>query len=226
MAKLVWDQVSQHLYETGVVHVVIYKRTGPDKWNGSAWNGVTGIDDSPEGAEANEQYADNILYLNLISAEKWKGTIKAFTYPEEFNECMGARSLIKGVYAGQQTHKRFGLSYRTIIGNDIDGNEFGYALHIVYNCTAAPSEQSHNTVNDSPEATEFSWALSSIPVHVTGLTAPTSTLVIKSTEVDAAKLTAIESILYGEDATSTGDAGVEPRLPLPDEIIQIMNAAG
>ena len=226
MAKLKWDQVSQHLYETGVDQVVLYKRTGPGRWIGTAWNGVTSIEDNPEGAEANEQYADNILYLNLISAEKWKGVIKAFTYPEEFNECMGARTLIKGVYGAQQTHTRFNLCYRTIIGNDIDGNEYGYALHLVYNCTAAPSQQAHNTVNDSPEATEFSWDLSSIPVHVTGLKAPTSTIVIKSTEVDSAKLTAIETILYGEDATSTGDAGVDPRMPLPDEIISIMNAAG
>jgi hypothetical protein len=245
VGKLTWDATGDHLFETGIDRVVLYTRTAPfgsnAEWLGVPWNGVTAIEDNPEGAEANEQYADNILYLNLISAEKWKGVVKAFTFPDEFYPCIGmvnpsatakASKItdIPGVYAGQQTHKVFGMSYRTLIGNDTDGQDHGYKIHLVYNVTAAPSQQPHNTVNDSPEATEFSWDLSSVPMGSTYLERPTSTLVFDSTQVPSAKFSKLEEILYGTEPSSTtgSDPGTEPKLPSIDELIEALNgvAAG
>jgi len=211
MAALVWDQVGERFYETGVDHGVLYI---PDESgvyaNGVAWNGLTSVTESPTGAEATAQYADNIKYLNLISAEEFGATLEAFTYPEEFAPFDGLAVPEPGVVVGQQPRKMFGLSYRTRLGNDISGDEHGYKLHLVYGCVASPSEKAYNTINDSPEAIAFSWEISTTPVPVTGLK-PTSLIVIDSTVVDQAKLTALENDLYGESGS--------PTLPMPDEII-------
>lgn len=221
MAKLVWDKTGEHLYETGVDHGVLYfpDQTGAYK-NGVAWNGLISVSESPSGAEATGQYADNIKYLNLISAEEFSATIEAYTYPEEFEACNGNKELVDntGVYVGQQSRSIFGFCYRTMIGNDTDGQDHGYKLHLVYGCQVSPSEKAYQTVNDSPEALTFSWELSTTPVNVTGKK-PTALLVIDSTKIDGAKLAKIEAKLYG-DETSTGAV-----LPTPDEIAEILSAA-
>lgn len=220
MAKLVWDKTGEHLYETGVDHGVLYfpDQTGAYK-NGVAWNGLISVSESPSGAEATGQYADNIKYLNLISAEEFGATIEAYTYPEEFEACNGNKELVdaSGVYVGQQSRSVFGFCYRTMIGNDTDGQDHGYKLHLVYGCQVSPSEKAYQTINDSPEALTFSWELSTTPVNVTGKK-PTALLVIDSTKVDSTKLAKIEAKLYG-DETSTGAV-----LPTPDEIAEILNA--
>ena len=219
MAKLVWDKTGDRLYETGVDRGVLYPISAEGTYpKGVAWKGLTAVSESPSGAEANPFYADNIKYLNLMSAEDFGGTIEAYTYPTEFGECNGEVSLAKGAYIAQQTRKTFGLSYRTIIGNDIVGNEYGYKLHLVYGALAAPSEKANNTINESPEPMTMSWEFSTTPVNVTGFK-PTAHLFINSTEIDADKLTALEAILYG-------DAATEARLPLPDEVASIVGAAG
>lgn len=221
MAKLVWDKTGEHLYETGVDHGVLYfpDQTGAYK-NGVAWNGLISVSESPSGAEATGQYADNIKYLNLISAEEFGATIEAYTYPEEFEACNGNKELVDntGVYVGQQSRSVFGFCYRTMIGNDIDGQDHGYKLHLVYGCQVSPSEKAYQTINDSPEALTFSWELSTTPVNVTGKK-PTALLVIDSTKIDSTKLAKIEAKLYG-DETSTGAV-----LPTPDEIAEILSAA-
>lgn len=221
MAKLVWDKTGEHLYETGVDHGVLYfpDQTGAYK-NGVAWNGLISVSESPSGAEATGQYADNIKYLNLISAEEFGATIEAYTYPEEFEACNGNKELVdaSGVYVGQQSRSVFGFCYRTMIGNDTDGQDHGYKLHLVYGCQVSPSEKAYQTINDSPEALTFSWELSTTPVNVTGKK-PTALLVIDSTKIDSAKLAKIEAKLYG-DETSTGAV-----LPTPDEIAEILSAA-
>ena len=221
MAKLVWDKTGEHLYETGVDHGVLYfpDQTGAYK-NGVAWNGLISVSESPSGAEATGQYADNIKYLNLISAEEFGATIEAYTYPEEFEACNGNKELVdaSGVYVGQQSRSVFGFCYRTMIGNDTDGQDHGYKLHLVYGCQVSPSEKAYQTINDSPEALTFSWELSTTPVNVTGKK-PTALLVIDSTKIDSTKLAKIEAKLYG-DETSTGAV-----LPTPDEIAEILNAA-
>ena len=221
MAKLVWDKTGEHLYETGVDHGVLYfpDQTGAYK-NGVAWNGLISVSESPSGAEATGQYADNIKYLNLISAEEFGATIEAYTYPEEFEACNGNKELVdaSGVYVGQQSRSVFGFCYRTMIGNDTDGQDHGYKLHLVYGCQVSPSEKAYQTINDSPEALTFSWELSTTPINVTGKK-PTALLVIDSTKVDSTKLAKIEAKLYG-DETSTGAV-----LPTPDEIAEILNAA-
>lgn len=221
MAKLVWDKTGEHLYETGVDHGVLYfpDQTGAYK-NGVAWNGLISVSESPSGAEATGQYADNIKYLNLISAEEFGATIEAYTYPEEFEACNGNKELVdaSGVYVGQQSRSVFGFCYRTMIGNDTDGQDHGYKLHLVYGCQVSPSEKAYQTINDSPEALTFSWELSTTPVNVTGKK-PTALLVIDSTKIDSAKLAKIEAKLYG-DETSSGAV-----LPTPDEIAEILNAA-
>lgn len=221
MAKLVWDKTGEHLYETGVDHGVLYfpDQTGAYK-NGVAWNGLISVSESPSGAEATGQYADNIKYLNLISAEEFGATIEAYTYPEEFEACNGNKELVDntGVYVGQQSRSVFGFCYRTMIGNDTDGQNHGYKLHLVYGCQVSPSEKAYQTINDSPEALTFSWELSTTPVNVTGKK-PTALLVIDSTKIDSAKLAKIEAKLYG-DETSTGAV-----LPTPDEIAEILSAA-
>ena len=215
MSKIVWDAVGEHTFETGVRNGVLYLKDAEGAYsNGVAWNGLTSVSESPEGAEPTDLYADDIKYLTLMSAENFKATIEAYTYPVEFEECDGSATIAKGVVIGQQSRKPFGLCYRTAIGNDTDGNEHGYKLHIVYGCQASPSEKQYSTINDSPEAITFSWEVSTTPVNVTGKK-PTATLIIDSTKTDKAKLTALEAILYGSEQT-------EPRLPLPDEIATLM----
>lgn len=212
MPKIEWDKTGEHLYETGVDRGVFYsvnKETGAYE-NGVAWNGLTSVNETPSGAEANPQYADNIKYLNLFSAEEFGATIEAFTYPDEFAECDGSAELVKGVRIGQQTRKPFGFCYRTKIGNDVAGQDYGYKLHLVYNAMASPSERSYATINDSPEATAMSWEVTTTPVNVTGF-APTALVTVDSTKTVKEKLAALEVILYGSE-------NAEPRMPLPDEI--------
>lgn len=214
MAPLEWDQVGERLYETGVDHGVLYipDETGAYD-SGFAWNGLTTVTESPSGAESNAQYADNIKYLNLLSAEEFGGTIEAFTYPDEFGQCDGTAELAPGVQIGQQGRKVFGLAYRTRLGNDIEGTDHGYKLHLLYGLQAAPSEKAYATINDSPEAITFSWEVSSTPVPVAGRK-PTALLVVDSTTVDPADLTTLEEILFG----SVGD---DARLPTPDDVAAI-----
>ena len=215
MSKIVWDAVGEHIFETGVRNGVLYlKNTDGAYDTGIAWNGLTSVSESPEGAEPTDLYADDIKYLSLMSAENFKATIEAYTYPVEFEECDGSATIAKGVVIGQQSRKPFGLCYRTSIGNDTDGNEHGYKLHIVYGCQASPSEKQYSTINDSPDAVTFSWEVNTTPVNVTGKK-PAATLTIDSTKADKAKLTALEAILYGSEQA-------EPRLPLPDEIVTLM----
>lgn len=216
MTALVWDATGEHFYETGVDHGVLYIPTEGVYSKGVAWNGLTGVTESPSGAESNPQYADNIKYLNLISAEEWAGTIEAFTYPDEFAACNGEKQLVAGVTVGQQSRSTFGMSYRTKIGNDTDGSDHAYKIHLLYGLTAAPSEKAYTTVNDSPEAVTFSWEASSVPVNVNGML-PTSSITIDSRTADPTKLTALEKILYGAEEA-------EPRLPLPDEVKTLMTA--
>ena len=226
MAKIVWDKTGEHFYETGVKNCVLYIPTEGVYSKGVAWNGITAITESPSGAEATALYADDIKYLNLYSVEEFGATIEAYTYPDEFAECDGSAELVAGVKIGQQARKPFGLCYRTTIGNDTDGNDHGYKLHIIYGAMASPSEKSYNTINDSPEAVTFSWELTTTPVNVAGAK-PTASITIDSTKVDAQKLAALEEVLYGKDGTGSDHTGaVEPRLPLPDEIKTIMTAAG
>lgn len=226
MAKIVWDKTGEHFYETGVKNCVLYIPTEGVYSKGVAWNGITAITESPSGAEATALYADDIKYLNLYSVEEFGATIEAYTYPDEFAECDGSAELVAGVKIGQQARKPFGLCYRTTIGNDTDGNDHGYKLHIIYGAMASPSEKSYNTINDSPEAVTFSWELTTTPVNVAGAN-PTASITIDSTKVDEQKLAALEEVLYGKDGTGSDHTGAaEPRLPLPDEIKTIMTAAG
>ncbi len=219
MSKLVWDKTGERLYETGVKQGVLYLLGSTGTYSkGVAWNGLTNVTESPSGAEATPLYADDIKYLNLMSTEELGGTIEAYTYPDEFAECDGSASLAEGVYIGQQARKTFGFCYRTTLGNDVDNNNYGYKLHLVYGALASPSEKAYGTINDSPEAITFSWEFSTTPVNVTGHK-PTASITIDSTKVDAAKLAALEKILYGDDTES-----VEPRLPLPDEVAEIFAA--
>jgi len=214
MSRLVWDQTGERLYETGVKHGVLYVQEAGAYPKGVAWNGLTAVTESPSGAEATALYADDTKYLNLMSTEEFGATIEAYTYPEEFAECDGSAAVVAGVYIGQQTRKTFGMCYRTVVGNDVDTNDYGYKLHLIYGALAAPSEKGYATINDSPEAITFSWEVSTTPVSVTGYK-PTASITIDSTKVDAEALKALEAILYGsEDA--------EARLPLPDEIIEIV----
>ena len=219
MAKLVWDATGERKYETGVRNGVLYVMgEGGTYPKGVAWNGLTAVTESPSGAEATALYADDTKYLNLISAEEFGATIEAYMYPDEFAECDGSATLAAGVTIGQQPRKTFGMSYRTVYGNDVDNESYGYKLHLIYGAVAAPSEKAYATINDSPEAITFSWEVKTTPVNVTGHK-PTASLTIDSTKADAAKLKKIEDILYG---ATEGEA----RLPLPDEIIQILQAAG
>ena len=226
MSKLVWDATGKRLYETGVNQGVLYPMDINGTYTvGVAWNGLTAVTESPSGAEASPLYADNIKYLNLISAEEFGATIEAYTYPDEFAVCDGSAELTPGVSVGQQARKTFGLCYKTLLGNDVDGADFGYKLHLVYGALAAPSEKAYATVNDSPEAITLSWEVSTSPVSVAGLK-PTACLTIDSTKVDAAKLAALEDILYGKNATTDPVApATVARLPLPDEIKTIMAVA-
>lgn len=225
MSKIVWDKTGERYYETGVKNGVLYLQTNGVYNNGVAWNGLTAVTESPSGAEATALYADDMKYLNLYSAEEFGATIEAYTYPDEFGECDGSKELVDGVTIGQQTRKAFGLCYRTVIGNDTDGEAYGYKLHIIYGAMASPSEKAYATINDSPEAITFSWEVTTTPVNVTGAK-PTASVVIDSTKADPTKLAALETILYGKDpSTLGGEDGVAPRLPLPDELKTLMTAS-
>ena len=217
-APLVWDETGKKLFETGVSNVALYPQDTTGVYGaGVAWNGVTTISESPSGAEATTLWANNGKYLNLYSVEEYASSIEAYTYPDEFAECDGSAEIAKGVSIGQQTRKSFGLAYKTLIGSDTDGNDHGYKLHLVYGCKAAPSERSHATVNDSPEALSFSWEISTTPVSVKNHK-PTASVEIDSTKVDAEKLAAFEKILFGSDTAAA-------RLPLPDEVATHFAAA-
>lgn len=219
MAALTWDGSGERLYETGVDRGVLYVMSaGGTYGTGVAWNGLTGVTESPSGAEETALYADNIKYVSLYSAEEFGATIEAYTYPDEFAECDGSAELATGVTVGQQTRKMFGLCYRTLLGNDTDGQSHGYKLHLIYGATASPSEKAYATVNDSPEAITFSWEVTTTPVNVTGMS-PTASITIDSTKADATCLAALEAKLYGSEPSGT------PTLPLPDVVKTIMTPA-
>ena len=219
MARLEWDADSKRLYEVGVDRGVLYPRNAEDGKYGAgvAWNGLTGVTESPSGAEPTDLYADNIKYLSMRSAETFGATIEAYTYPPEFEPCDGSASLTEGVSIGQQDRVPFGLSYRTLVGNDAKGQGYGYKIHVIYGCTASPSEKPYQTVNDSPEAITFSWEVNATPVNVTGFK-PTACVVIDSTKVTSEKLQKLEAALYGD---SSGDG---PKLLMPDEIKALIDA--
>lgn len=219
MARLTWDDTGKRFYETGVKQGVLYVQDGGEYPTGVAWNGLTAVTESPSGAEPTPLYADDIKYLNLISNEEFGATIEAYTYPDEFMACDGSAELAEGVTFGQQARKTFGLCYKTTLGNDVDGNDHGYKLHLIYGALAAPSEKAYATINDSPEAITFSWEVSTTPVNVTG-GKPTASITIDSTKADPTCLTALEDVLYGD---ADGDG---PRLPLPDEVKTLMTPAG
>lgn len=215
MSKLVWDQTGAREYETGVKNGVLYPQgEGGTYPKGVAWNGLISVTESPSGAEATALYADDIKYLNLMSNEEFGATIEAYMSPEEFDQCDGTASLATGVSIGQQKRKTFGMAYKTTIGNDVDGNDYGYKIHLIYGALAAPSEKAYSSINDSPEAMTLSWEVSTTPVTVDGFK-PTATVVIDSTKVEPAKLAALEAILFGSEEK-------EARLPLPDEIVSII----
>ena len=217
MSKLVWDKTGERLYETGVKQGVLYVQDEKGEYpEGVAWNGLTAVTESPSGAEATALYADDIKYVNLRSAEEFGATIEAYIYPDEFGACDGSAELATGVTIGQQKRKAFGLCYKTTLGNDIKENDYGYKLHFIYGATASPSEKAYATINDSPEAITFSWELTTTPVAVNGFK-PTACLTIDSTKADAAKLAALEAIIYGSESESA-------RLPLPDEIAELMGS--
>lgn len=221
MSKIEWDKTGEKLYETGVKNGVLYL---PDEsgayTNGVAWNGLTSVKESPSGAEATPLYADDIKYLELTSAEEFGGTLECYTYPDEFAECDGSAEVAPGVIIGQQNRKTFGLCYRTTLGNDIKGNEYGYKLHLIYGAKASPSEKAYSTINDSPEAITFSYEISTTPVNVTGHK-PTASLIVDSTKVSAEKMAALEAMLYGKDGVESSPNN-NPKLPLPDEVITLL----
>jgi len=215
MTKLEWDLTGERLYETGIRNCALYHRDSTGAYpKGVAWNGITGVTESPSGAEETALYADDIKYLSLRSVEELGATIEAYMYPDEWKECDGSATPVAGVTVGQQTRKTFGLCYRTVLGNDVDYEDYGYKLHLLYGATASPSERAYQTINDSPEAITFSWELTTNPVKLEGYK-PTSLLTIDSTKVDATKLAALEEILYGSESA-------EARLPLPDEVITLL----
>ena len=214
MAKLVWDESGKRVYETGVKNGVLYVMNDGAYGNGVAWNGLTAVTESPSGAEPTALYADDVKYLELYSAEEFGATIEAYTYPDEFAACDGQAILQKGVIIGQQNRSPFALCYRTTVGNDTKGNEFGYKLHIVYGCKASPTEKGYNTINDSPEAITFSWEVSTTPVPVADHK-PTATIVLDSTKLKPATMAAVEAKLYGDTST-------EATLMMPDEILNLV----
>lgn len=217
MTKIIWDGTGERFYETGTSQGVLYVQTGDGAYGtGVAWNGLTGVTESPSGADPTDMYADDIKYASIRSAETFDATVEAYTYPDEFAECDGSAELTPGVMIGQQNRKAFGLSYRTKVSNDV--NIDAYKLHLIYGATASPSEKAYTTINDSPDAITFSWELKTTPVNVTGYK-PTATLVIDSRKVDKEKLTKFEEILYGS-------AESEPKLPLPDEVLAHFGADG
>lgn len=217
MTRLAWDTTGNKLYEAGVKQGVLYPLSDLGTYpTGVAWNGLTKVTESPSGAEASPIYADDIKYVSLMSTEEFGATVEAYTYPDEFAVCDGSAELSKGVVVGQQKRKAFGLCYRTTLGNDVVGNEYGYKLHIIYGAIAAPSKKEYGTINDKPDAITFSWDVTTTPVVVTGMK-PTATIVIDSTKADTTKLAALEDILYGG-----ADGATTARLPLPDEIKTLM----
>ena len=217
--KLEWDKSGEHLFETGVDRGVLYPQAADGTYpKGVAWNGLTSVSESPSGAEATALWADNIKYLNLYSAEEFGATIEAYTYPDEFAELDGSAEIAPGAMIGQQNRKAFGLCYRTVLGNDIQGNDYGYKLHIIYGAQASPSEKSYETINDSPDAITFSWELNTTPVPVADHK-PTASIVIDSTKCDPDKLADLEEILYG----TAGQSGIDARLPLPAEVIATLS---
>lgn len=219
--KIVWDETGKRLYETGVDRGVLYVQDEAGAYpQGVAWNGLTAVTESPTGAEPTPLYADNIKYLNLFSTEEFGATVEAYTYPDEFEECDGSAELSKGVVIGQQPRKSFGLCYRTAIGNDIDGTDHGYKLHLIYGAKAAPSDKGYQTINDTPDAITFSWEVTTTPVPVADFK-PTASLIIDSTKVEPEKLTALEEILYGK-AAEDPETAIEGRLPLPDEVLSLL----
>ena len=218
MAKLVWNEIGKRFYETGVEKGVLYPQEGGAYPKGVVWDGLTGVTESPSGAEATPLYASNIKYLNLMSKEEFGATIEAYTYPDEFAECDGSAELTKGVSVGQQPRKLFGMSYVTLKGNDAEGTEHGYKIHLIYGAMASPSERAYATVNESPEAITFSWAITTTPVEIKGMK-PSACITIDSTKVEAPKLKALEDALYGT-------AEKEAHLPLPEELITILGVSG
>ena len=217
MSRIVWDKTGERLYETGTKNGVLYPQVAGAYPKGVAWNGLTAVTESPSGAEATPLYADDIKYLNLMSVEEFGGTIEAYMYPDEFAACNGEANLVDGVTIGQQNRQEFGFCYRTVLGNDTDKNDYGYKLHLIYGALAAPSEKGYTTINDTPEPITMSWEFTTTPVAVTDHK-PTASITIDSTKCDAAKLKALEDILYGSEDS-------EPRLPLPDEIATLMKTA-
>lgn len=233
MAKIVWDQIGERFYQAGVDRGVLYvfDTSELDYGSGVAWNGLINVSENPTGAEANPQYADNIKYLNLVSAEEFEAAIEAYTYPNEFAECDGSRVVVPGLHVGQQTRKMFALTYRTMVGNDLLDLDYGYKIHLVYGALASPTDKSYGTENDSPEAITFSWDLTTTPVPITGFK-PSACLIIESYNADEDCLVALEEILYGKDAVEEdtqnnipAEDAVLPRIPMPDELLTIMTPA-
>lgn len=215
MARLIWDEVGQRFFETGVKNGVLYVQDNDGSYkNGVVWNGLTAVTESPSGAEETPLYADDVKYLTLRSAEEFGATVEAYTYPEEFEQCDGSASIANGVTIGQQARRAFGLCYRTSVGNDIQGQNFSYKLHLIYGCTVAPSEKSYSTINDNPEAITFSWELSTVPVPVDGFS-PTASLVIDASKVDEGKMQQLEDALFGNESN-------EAKLLLPNEIMEML----
>lgn len=217
MARLIWDEVGQRFFETGVKNGVLYVQDNDGSYkNGVVWNGLTAVTESPSGAEETPLYADDVKYLTLRSAEEFGATVEAYTYPEEFEQCDGSASIANGVTVGQQARRAFGLCYRTSVGNDIQGQNYSYKLHLIYGCTVAPSEKSYSTINDNPEAITFSWELSTVPVPVDGFS-PTASLVIDASKVDEGKMQLLEDALFGDESN-------EAKLLLPNEIMELLKA--
>ena len=217
MARLIWDEVGQRFFETGVKNGVLYVQDDDGVYkNGVVWNGLTAVTESPSGAEETPLYADDVKYLTLRSAEEFGATVEAYTYPEEFEQCDGSASIADGVTIGQQARRAFGLCYRTSVGNDIQGQNYSYKLHLIYGCTVAPSEKSYSTINDNPEAITFSWELSTVPVPVDGFS-PTASLVIDASKVDEGKMQQLEDALFGNESN-------EAKLLLPNEIMELLKA--
>ena len=215
MARLIWDEVGQRFFETGVKNGVLYVQDNDGSYkNGVVWNGLTAVTESPSGAEETPLYADDVKYLTLRSAEEFGATVEAYTYPEEFEQCDGSASIADGVTIGQQARRAFGLCYRTSVGNDIQGQNYSYKLHLIYGCTVAPSEKSYSTINDNPEAITFSWELSTVPVPVDGFS-PTASLVIDASKVEAGKMQQLEDALFGDESN-------EAKLLLPNEIMEML----
>lgn len=227
MSRLTWDDTGKRLYETGTKMGVLYPQSEDGSYpKGVAWNGLMSVSESPSGAEASALYANDAKYLELYSNEEFGFTIGAYTYPEEFAACDGSAELgsESGVYVGQQPRKAFGLTYRTVVGNDVKGSDYGYKLHLVYGAKASPSEKGYSSINDSPEAVEFSWECTTTPINIEGFK-PAAHIEIDSTKIDPEKLKKIEDILYGTNANGDSGTGTEPKLLLPNEIVTILNEA-